>query len=109
MAFTGQLLEHIRLPQPIDHILRSSVRRDPGGEHDFAVEIAAGDVDGGQVIVEDGDAFWVARLLKTTSYSWLARRSRIVPLQQADQSVPGVHDPRGARYDQRSRGFTTGK
>src|SRR5216683_2978926 len=33
----------------------------------FAVEIAAGDVDGGQLIVGDGDAFWVARLIKTTA------------------------------------------
>jgi len=32
------------------------------------VEIAAGDVDGGQLIVGDGDAFWVARLIQTTAY-----------------------------------------
>ena len=32
------------------------------------MEIAAGDVDGGQLIVGDGDAFRVARLIKTTAY-----------------------------------------
>ena len=32
------------------------------------MEIAAGDVDGGQLIVGDGDAFWVARLIQTTAY-----------------------------------------
>src|SRR5260370_40731411 len=34
----------------------------------FAVEIAASDVDGGEIIVGDDDAFWVARLVKTTTY-----------------------------------------
>ena len=32
------------------------------------MEIAAGDVDGGQLIVGDGDAFWVACLIKTAAY-----------------------------------------
>ena len=32
------------------------------------MEIAAGDVDGGELIVGDGDACWVARLIKTTAY-----------------------------------------
>ena len=31
------------------------------------MEIAAGDVDVGQLIVGDGDACWVARLIKTTA------------------------------------------
>jgi hypothetical protein len=31
------------------------------------VEIAAGDVDVGQLVVGDGDACWVARLIKTTA------------------------------------------
>jgi hypothetical protein len=32
------------------------------------VEIAAGDVDGGELNIGDGDAFWIARLIKTTAY-----------------------------------------
>ena len=32
------------------------------------MEIAAGDVDVGQLIVGDGDAFWVTRLIKTTAH-----------------------------------------
>ena len=31
------------------------------------MEIAAGDVDGSELIIGDGDAFWVARLIKTTA------------------------------------------
>src|SRR5260370_3349241 len=34
----------------------------------FAVEIAASDVDGGEIIVGDDDAVWVARRVKTTTY-----------------------------------------
>ena len=32
------------------------------------MEIAAGDVDGGELIIGDGDAFLVARLIQTTAY-----------------------------------------
>src|ERR1700694_716883 len=34
----------------------------------FAVEIAAGDVDGGKLIIGDGDAFRIGGLIKTTAY-----------------------------------------
>ena len=32
------------------------------------MEIAAGNVDGGEIIIGDGDALWVVRLIKTTAY-----------------------------------------
>jgi hypothetical protein len=32
------------------------------------VEIAAGDVDGGELIIGDADAFWIGGLIKATAY-----------------------------------------
>ena len=32
------------------------------------MEIAAGDVDRGEFIIGDGNAFWIGRLIETTTY-----------------------------------------